>query len=104
MDVSLTNLRITLYAHFLDGKCVKDIVEIDKNLILAQTFVNPEYFIIDLELKQVYELGAGSGAIGLSLTLMPGYDPITYPYVLCKEQGCLSILDPINNYYSQIYA
>lgn len=48
MDVSLTKSRITLYAHFLDGKSIKDIVEVDQNLILAVTFINPEYFIIDL--------------------------------------------------------
>ena len=48
LDVSLAKSRITLYAHFLDGKSVKDIVEIDQNLILALTFLNPEYFVIDL--------------------------------------------------------
>jgi hypothetical protein len=87
----------------LEGKSVKDILEIDKNLLLALTLSPPEYFVIDLELKKVYELGPGVGKLGLAMSLMPGYDPVTYPYVLCKEHDSFAILDPINNIYSQIY-
>ncbi len=55
----MTKNRITLYGTFLEGKSVKDVVEIDKNLVLAVTFQNPEYFVIDLELKKVFDLGPG---------------------------------------------
>jgi hypothetical protein len=103
LDISLTKSRITLYASFLEDKNVKDVLEIDKNLILVVTLFSPEYFVIDLQMKKVYDLGSGIGKLGLALTLMPGYDPVTYPYVLCKEHDSFAILDPINNIYSQLY-
>ncbi len=67
------------------------------------TFNRPEYFVIDLQLKKIFELGNGSSRFGLSLTLMPGYDPVTSPYILCKESECYAILDPLNNIYTELY-
>lgn len=101
--MSLGKKRLTKYTSFLDTRSVKDVVELDKNLLLVLTFDKPEYFLIDLELKKVFGLGAGFGKLGLSLTLMPGYDPVNYPYVLCKEQDSISILDPHKNFISEIY-
>lgn len=95
--------RITLYGSFLEDKNVKDVIEIDKNLVLVVTFKRPEYFVVDLQLKKIFELGNGSSKFGLSLTLLPGYDPVACPYILCKESEGFAILDPLNNLYSEIF-
>ena len=67
----------------MDKLSIKDIVELDKNLLLVLTFEEPQYFIVDLERKKPIGLGAGVGKIGKSLTLMPGYNPVNFPYILC---------------------
>ncbi|CDW84086.1 UNKNOWN [Stylonychia lemnae] len=103
IDVSLGKLRLTKYAQFLEKLSVKDIVELDKNLLLVLTFESPQYFIVDIDKKKPIGLGAGTGKLGLSLNLMPGYDPVNYPYVLCQELNSFAILDPFSNFYSEIY-
>ena len=91
---------------FLDNKSVKDVVELDKNLLLVLTYKHPEYIVIDLEKNTTHELGEGysNNGHGLSLTLLPGYDVKNYPYVLCKESDFMCILNPIKNEMSPIYA
>ena len=42
--------------------------------------------------------GGGMGNMGLSLTLMPGYDERKYPFVLVKENTFFYILHPFDNY------
>jgi hypothetical protein len=96
--------RLTKYGHFLHQKSVKDIVELDRNLILVLTFSGPsEFFIIDLGTKEVSEMGPGFTKVGLCMAKMPGYDPIEFPYILCKELGNFSIFNPFNNYISEVY-
>lgn len=76
-------------------------MELDEDLILVLT-LNSMYHVIDLKKRKVKNLGSGYGEIGLSLTLLPNFDINDYPYVLCKEYGVISILDPIHNRMSSI--
>lgn len=59
--------RITKYGHFLNSKSVKDVIELDKNLILVLTFIQAEFFIIDLGTKEVTGLGPAFGSLGLCM-------------------------------------
>lgn len=42
------------------------------------------------------------GNLGLSLTLLPGYHERKYPFVLCKENTFLYLLNPFGNYVKQL--
>jgi hypothetical protein len=85
---------------------IVDFVEISQTKILILTKSQPQFIIVDLDIawkrgpKQACMLldGGGMGNLGLSLTLMPSYHEKDYPFVLCKEDTHIYILEPFKNY------
>eukprot|EP00347_Sterkiella_histriomuscorum_P009046 403342734 len=98
--------RLSKYDRYLDGQTIKDVCELDKDLILVQMQEDP-YFVsyhkINLASKECLNLGNGFGKYPESITLFPGYHPVKYPYVLLKEQYHYSIFNPIQNTISLIH-
>ena len=77
---------------FMAGKHVQDILELpDGKLFVAERF-KCEYFVIDLELQtQMFMCKGHSWAI--QVIPFPGFDMDEFPYILAKEDYCLSIVN-----------
>lgn len=74
---------------------MKDVLELGyQSRILAVTYNNPEYHVIDLIYKQSTLLGPGFSDLAYSITPFPAYDYERFPFVLCKESDCIAILNP----------
>ena len=83
-----------------------DFVELSPSKLLVITRTKPEFFIINLldqARNRVEHIeGGGYGNIGLTLTLLPHYDPKDYPFVLVKEDTCISLFNPMLNHFEKI--
>jgi len=77
---------------FLGGKHVQDIVEMpDGKLFVAERY-KCEYFVIDVEQQsQMYMCKGHSWAV--QILLFPGFDYDDFPYILAKEDYCLTIIN-----------
>lgn len=95
--------RLALKSSILNGSSVKDIVELNQDLILALTHKDPIYYRISMVEKNMKALGDGKGKVGLSLALFPGFDSKTYPYLLSKESDGIYLLNPIANTYERLH-
>ncbi len=61
LDLLLPKFK-SVSASFLPHRSVKDVMELGfRSRILAVTYTNPQYFVIDLEFNQTNELGNGFG-------------------------------------------
>lgn len=82
---------------------IADVAELSNGQFLVFTSKPPEFFIVESHNKRVKHIdGGGMGSIGLSLTLLPGYDEKNYPFLLVKEDTAISLFNPIDNTFQMI--
>lgn len=77
---------------YLQGKYLTDMVEISPNVILVASFSDCSYYLVDLNTKETHFLSKGYSAYAMGIAKFPGYSYDTFPWVLAKEDDCISLL------------
>jgi murein DD-endopeptidase MepM/ murein hydrolase activator NlpD len=90
-SVSLNGNRVDPEV-FMQGKDVQDIIELPNGKLFVAERYKCEYFVIDyLEKTQMYMCKGHSWAI--QILPFPSFDLEEFPYILAKEDYCLSIIN-----------
>jgi len=77
---------------FLAGKHVQDILQLPNGKLFVAERYKCEYYVIDVtEMQQTYMCKGHSWAI--QCLAFPGFDFEEFPYILAKEDYCLTIID-----------
>lgn len=72
VDINLTTYAFAKDDHiYLQGKYVSDIIELQENILLATSYSDCGYYIIDLNKKEEYHLCKGFSPYALGVQKFP---------------------------------